>query len=348
MPDPLWQKAEALARVIKESPQGRSYRRVFDLRRDEDNFPIRLSEVTAVYHSLKEHPLLLGTRLNRIAQVGELCAAPEDLQWLKDAMDTGFGLQLSIEFLRSRLPGYPAMLGPHLRPGSPLFFVSDPVFVDYFPWDMDACGTILKLGGAPPDLSNLGGPLDGNPELLALAAELAQRPTWQRFVAAEAGLEQPDRDLLGELGDQFEAQMRDEVVDEIAGSRSQGRFEYRMAALQELVASAEGAVRAYLNAFAEIHDLLTFVTGFMETVITHETLLTIEPYRMDVGGGDDLRPAALAASIEDPFIACPTVLAVSGSGPTSDCLLYPRHIDTHLIFDGSPPVIRAKGLLGIV
>src|ERR1044072_8473588 len=120
MPDPLWQKAGALARVIKESPQGRSYRRVFDLRREGDDFPIRLSEVTAVYHSLKEHPLLMGMRLNHIEQVRELCGAPEDIEWLTDAIDTGFGLQLSIEFLRSRLPGYPAMLGPHLRPGSPL------------------------------------------------------------------------------------------------------------------------------------------------------------------------------------------------------------------------------------
>lgn len=229
MADELWQTAGALAEVVKEAPQVRSFRRVYDLREDGDDLPQRLSRVTAVYHSLREHPLLIGWRLNHIPDVRELCAQDRDRTWLEDAINTGTGYQMVIEYLRSALPGYPDLLLPQLQPGTPHSFPpGDQVFVNYFPWDREIRNLTVGLG-KPPDLTNLGGVETGEAQITALSEALRRRPTWQRFEATQQALEEEDRVVLEELCRSFADQMREEVVDQQAGSRSMARFEYRMA-----------------------------------------------------------------------------------------------------------------------
>lgn len=346
MPDDLWDKAATVADLIKGTPQGQSFRRAFDFSDESDDFPIRLSHVTAVYHSLREHPLLLGMRLNHLPDAAILCADDPDREWLEDAMSVSTGMQLVVEYLRSHLPGYPDLAVPHLRRGSPYRFVSDWVFVNYFPWDAEMEGVTVGLGGAPPDLTNLGGVADGDKELEALAQALIRRPTWQRFIAARNSLDGNAMLLLEELGQTFERDVRDEIVDEEAGSRSQARFEYRMARLEELVASTDGNVRQYLDAFESVHDLVTVIAGLIESLVVSDGLEPLSPYRMDVGAGDDLRPVTLAAEAGNPFINCGQALFIPALEGTAECFVYPRSVSTNISFGDRQSTVRISGLLG--
>jgi hypothetical protein len=346
MPDELWDKAASVAGLIKGTPQGESFRRAFDLRDEPDDFAIRLSHVTAVYHSLREHPLLLGMRLNHLPDAAVLCADGEDRKWLEDAINVSAGMQMVVEYLRSHLPGYPNLAVPHLRQGSPYRFVSDWVFVNYFPWDAEIEQLTVGLGGAPPDLMNLGGSLDGDKELEGLAQTLIRRPTWGRLVGAWQSLDGRDLRLLDEMGQVFERDVRDEVVDREAGSRSQARFEYRMARLEELVSSAAGPVRQYLDAFERVHDLITVIAGLIETLVTSDGLQPLSPYRMDVGGGDDLRPVTLAAAVENPFINCGQAVFIPALEGAGECFVYPRSVSNNISFGGHQSTVRISGLLG--
>lgn len=346
MPDDLWNKAAVVADLIKRTPQGESFCRAFDLGDEPDDFAIRLSHVTAVYHSLREHPLLLGKRLNHLPDAAVLCAGDKDREWLEDALNVSTGMQMVVEWLRSHLPGYPNLAVPHLRQGSPYRFVSDWIFVNYFPWDAEIERLIVGLGGAPPDLTNLGGSADGDQELESLAQALIRRPTWQRFVAARHLLDEHDVRLLGEMGQAFERDVRDEVVDREAGARSQARFEYRMARLEEVVSSATGSIRQYLDAFEEVHDLITVIAGLIETLVTSDGLQPLSPYRMDVGDGDDLRPVTLAASVANAFINCGQAVFIPALEGAGECFVYPRSVSNNISFGDHQSTVRISGLLG--
>lgn len=348
MPDDLWDKAASLADLIKGTPRAQSFCRALDLSDEPDDLAIRLSRVTAVYHSLREHPLLLGMRLNHLPDAAILCAGDEDREWLEDAINVSTGIQMVVEYLRSHLPGYPNLAVPHLRQGSPYRFVSDWIFVNYFPWDTEIEGLTVKLGGAPPDLANLGGSADGAQELEALAQTLFRRPTWKRFVDARHLLEERDMRLLDEMGHAFEHDVRDEVVDQEAGSRSQARFEYRMARLEELVSSVAGPVRQYLDAFEEVHDLITVLAGLVETLVASDGLQPLGPYRMDVGDGDDLRPVTLAADVANPFINCGQAVFIPALEGAGECFVYPRSVSNNISFGDHQSTVRISGLLGVL
>jgi hypothetical protein len=106
------------------------------------------------------------------------------------------------------------------------------------------------------------------------------------------------------------------------------RFQYRLAELETIVNSAEGAVAEYLSAFEAVDELITVVAAFIETLVTSAALLEVEPYRMDVGQGDDLRPVELAVRGDDPFHSPGAVLLVRGPHAMMSGVVYPTAI-TH-------------------
>jgi len=81
-------------------------------------------------------------------------------------------------------------------------------------------------------------------------------------------------------------------------------------------------VRQYLAAFEAIHELITVVAGFMETLIIKGHLPLVTPYRMDIGPGQNLRLAELATLGDDPFHNGGGVLFVQGPDEGSQGLLY--------------------------
>lgn len=320
MARPIWTAAAELGEALRETPQMQSFRRAFD----DDEFRARLSQLTAIYTPLREHELLLGARLNQAgAVVEEWLESDEDHKWVESAVDSGTGFQVVIEYLRSYLPRYPYLRVPHLRRGSPLDFADGPFFIDYFPRQREIRNLRFEPD-SPPNLSGLGGNKDFTELLIELAAALKERESWRRFAAARYAMSDDDWNALIQLSAGFAERVTDDVVDAKAGDLLLDRFTYRMSELEQAVARAEGAVREYLAAFEAVHKLITFLAGFLETVITKGYLPSISPYRMDIGPGHDHRQVELATFGDDPFHRGGGVFFVKGPDEATQGLLYAR------------------------
>jgi hypothetical protein len=313
----IWTVAAELAEGLRETPQMQSFRRAFD----EEKLRVRLSHLTATYSSLREHEILLGVRLNHLGPVIESWVqSEEDRKWVESAIESGRGFQVAIEYLRSDLPRYPNLRVPHLRRGSPLDFADGPLLIDYFPWQREIRALQFEPD-KPPQLSRLGGE-DFTELVCELAAKLKERDSWRRFEAARYAMSEEDWTALIRLSSRFSERVKHEVVDAEAGHYLTERFAYRMSELTRAVESAEGRVSEYLVSFEATHELITVVAGFMETLIIKGHLPLIEPYRMDIGPGQDLRRAELATFGDDPFHNGGGVLLVSGPDEASQGLLY--------------------------
>jgi cell fate (sporulation/competence/biofilm development) regulator YlbF (YheA/YmcA/DUF963 family) len=316
----IWTVASELAEELRETPKMKSFRRAFD----EQDLRVRLSQLTATYSTLREHELLLGVRLNHMGPVIEgWVESDQDRQWLESAVDAGTGFQVAIEYLRSYLPRYPYIRVPHLRRGSPLDFTDGPLLIDYFPWQRE----LRTLGFAPdtpPNMDGLGGTTNCTDLLIELAAALKESESWRRFEAARYAMSEEDWAALKELSARFYERMKKEVVNAEAGHFLVEKFAFRMRELTRAVSAAEGAVGDYLAGFEAVHQLITVVAGFMETLIIKGYLPLIDPYRMDIGAGLDLRQVELAAIGDNPFQRGGEVLFVRGPDVSSQGLLYAR------------------------
>jgi cell fate (sporulation/competence/biofilm development) regulator YlbF (YheA/YmcA/DUF963 family) len=316
----MWTVASELAEVLRETPQMQNFRRAFD----DENLRVRLSHLTATYSALREHELLLGVRLNHMGPVIEdWMESDQDRRWLESAIDAGTGFQVAIEYLRSHLPRYPYLQVPHLRRGSPLDFADGALLIDYFPWQRE----MRSLGFAPdtpPNMDGLGGTTDFTDLLRELADALKESESWRRFEVARYAMSDEDWVALKELSASFYERMKKDVVNAEAGHYLVEKFAFRMRELTSVVSAAEGAVGEYLASFEAVHQLITVVAGFMETLIIKGYLPLIEPYRMDIGPGLDLRQVELATIGDDPFQRGGEVLFVRGPAVSSQGLLYAR------------------------
>jgi hypothetical protein len=316
----IWTVASELAEELRETPQMKIFRRAFE----ERDLRVRLSQLTAIYSALREHELLLGVRLNHMGPVIEdWVESDEDRQWLESAIDAGTGFQVAIEYIRSHLPRYPYLQVPHLRRGSPLDFVEGALMIDYFPWQREMRGLGFSPD-TPPNMEGLGGTNDFTDLLRELANALRESESWRRFEAARFAMSEEDWTALKGVSADFYERMKKDVVNAEAGHYLVEKFAYRMRELTRVVSGADGAVGEYLAGFEAIHQLITVVAGFMETLIIKGHLPLIEPYRMDIGPGLDLRQVELATSGDDPFQRGGEVLFVRGPDVSSQGLLYAR------------------------
>lgn len=348
MTDKLWTDAAALAAAIKDTPKLRSFRRAFDADVEGDDLRQRVSVLTAQYSPLRSYPMLLGLRLNSLPATAQLLQTEQDTAWLNDAVEAGGAFQVIVEFLRSRLPGYPGLRVPHIRPGSPHIF-NDPFSIRGFPWDSELRKLGLQLQN-PPDMAPLGGGIDCRALLASVVTGLEARPAWLRFAAAYASLSALDIRALSELCKEFAARVGDDEVTDAAGDYVLDRFQYRVATLREVVASAGGPVAEYLAAFEAVDEVITVVAALLETLLTSDGLPTVNPYRMALGAGTDLRPVELAVRGDDPFHNPGTLLFVQGPNQVLSGLVYPTAL-THKWGrlddpDGSQMILRGKLAVG--
>jgi hypothetical protein len=325
MPDELWRAAVELADAFAEAPKVQSFRRAFRPPTEQDDFRARVSEVTALYSPLRTHSILLGVRMNQLPVTATMLQTPADEAWLKDAVQVGTAFQMVLEFLRSRLPGYPSLRLPHLRNGSP-YVPEDPFFVRGYPWEPEMRRLGLQLQDVP-SMAALGGG-DCRDQILNLLYALQERPAWRRFAAARETLTEADHQALSQASRKLSERTKDQSLDEEAGDYLLARYQRREAVLEEVVTGTHGRVAEYLRAFEAIDELITVVAAVVDASVTSDGLLGVHPYRMDVGAGDDLRAVELAVVGDSPMHNPGEVLVVEGPHPALSGVVYPIAI-TH-------------------
>lgn len=321
----LWNAAAALADALAATPHFTVFRRAFEDASRQSSLAHRVGELTARYSPLRSHPELLGVRLNMLPETEQLLLGPADHEWLERAVECGTSVQVLVEALRSRLPRYPMLRVPHLRPGSP-HVLDNPFVFRGFPWDAEIRRMGLQLQPWPTMTALGGGDLSGL--LSDVYAALRVRESWLAFDEAAAALTADDVSALGPLGKEFSALIRPEAVNAEAGDLLLPRHAYRVAALQETVDRATGRVGAYLRAFEDVDELITIVASFMGTQIKNGHLMEMVPRRMALGGGGDVRDVDLVVAGDLPFLSPTETIVLLTGDETVGGVVYPTSI-TH-------------------
>jgi hypothetical protein len=336
-----WDAAEELTGAIRESPFVISFLRAFEAGEEEDDLAARLEGIMTTYSFLHTSPLLVAVRLNHLPEVEDLISDAADQGWFHDALTAGTCFQILIEFIRSRLPAYPQIRVPHRRRGSPYLLETSPTFVHHFPWERE-----LSLQGLQfKDAAEIDGLFKTSGKvaepLRGLLAGLTEMATWKRFESATADLHDADRQELTELGRRFGELVAGEVVDMEGGEFVIARHQYRMAVLEEVVASASERVLEYFRAFEEVDQLISVLASFMQTLIIRSELPTLRPQRVDFGAGLDVVAVGLLDPSFEPAIH-PGVAILIEPEAGSRGVVFPEELNFSL--GGSNAATRITGM----
>jgi hypothetical protein len=320
-----WTNFYAFAQAMKEAPKVVRVRRAFDLA--DPAKPLRgdLSEITAMVSPVLQHPLLMGYHLARLPQVQAFVENEEHKDWLRDLSEVGGALTAAIEFIRSRVPGYPSLRVPHLRTGSPYTY-AETFLVTGFPWDAELRRMGLQLQGPPPVGPILESQADFAALLNAAADELNASDASVSFVDVRAAMQSADWDQLREIGRTFAEKVTDDAVTAAVGDFLLQRFQYRSAILEQLVSEVDGRARAYMDAFEALNELLNVAVALVETTIISAGLLSVQPMQLVLGTGGELRPAYFVTLDADPFLRPGSIVHLAGPDASVTGFVYTRAI----------------------
>jgi hypothetical protein len=321
--------AEELGGRIAESPEMKTFKRAFD---PDEDLAQRLQGLSVQISPLRSAPLLIAVRLQHHAQWAEgLIKSREDESWFDDALKLGTAFQVMVEFLRSRLPGYPVLKVPHRAKGSPYLIETNYLLFHHFPWERE----LARIGIQQKDGHQLDGLFEAPGGIGGLLTQLARqardRPSWQRFIAASAALDPDDRQRLSDLNRDFRARTVEEVVDAESGELMMANYQYRQAVLAEMVGSCEGRVLEYLRSFEEVDELITLIATTIEVVIMQSELTRLEMRRLDLGMGLEARPFQGLADLTEGFLEPGVPVLVNAAGGIEG-LVYPTTLT--MSFDG--------------
>jgi hypothetical protein len=320
-----WTNFYAFARAMKEAPKVVRIRKAFDLADPAKPLRKDLSQITAMASPIRQHPLLMGYQLARFPEIQAFVENEEHKEWLRDLNEVGGALTAAIEFIRSRIPGYPSFRVPHVRTGSPYTY-SEIFFVAGFPWDGELRRMGLQLQGPPPVGPILESQADFAALLNAAADELNASEASASFVDARAAMQPADWDQLREIGRTFAGSVTDDAVTAAAGEFLLQRFQYRAAVLQRLVSGTDGRARAYMDAFEALNELLNVGAALIETTVVSAGLPSVRPTQLVLGSGGELRSAYFVTLDADPFLHPGSIVHLDGPVVSVTGFVYTRAI----------------------
>jgi hypothetical protein len=165
------------------------------------------------------------------------------------------GGSLLVEWIRSRIAGYPLLHVPHLGAGSPRVELS---LDRRWPWPKALRGRGLQLSNPPP---NIPAAFDVDAEsclspIRRLGFALTQEPPIVTFQSMRSSLDQSERDELAALSRAFVGRATGAALDSIEPRLQMRRDDHRRALLREAVEGASPSVRAYCEAFEAADDLI--------------------------------------------------------------------------------------------
>jgi hypothetical protein len=320
-----WTNFCSFAQAVKEAPKVVRVRKAFDLADPAKPLRRELSEITAMASPVRQHPLLMGYQLARLPPIQAFVENEEHEKWLRDLNDVGGALTVAIEFIRSRIPGYPSLRVPHLRTGSPYTY-AETFLVAGFPWDAELRRMGLQLQGPPPVGQILESQADFAGLLNAAADELNASNASASFVDARAAMQPADWDQLREIGRTLAGRVADDAVTAAAGDFLLQRFQYRSAILEQLVSEADGRARTYMDAFEDLNELLNVAAALVETTVVSAGLFSVQPMQLVLGAGDELRPAYFVTLDADPFLHPGSIFHLAGPAPSVTGFVYTRAV----------------------
>ena len=186
----LWAAVEGLADVWRSTDIAQRYAEVFT--DPQQGLGSRLRETMAWARAIEQQRLLLAHLLQVSPGYDSFTREPGAAEFLERGRRLAQAFLWTVEWWRSRLPGYPTMPVPQLVRNGPL---STRELTFRVPWPEELRRKRLQLTPAPPSVANLlgspAGPLDEAAR--AVAAVLAHCPQALGLEQAQATLTDDDR-----------------------------------------------------------------------------------------------------------------------------------------------------------
>lgn len=212
-------------------------------------------------HVLRQYSLLSMVRSQVPAIVpGMNWEDPELPAFMERARLAESAYLTTLQWIRSRIPGYPSIKVPQLAKGSPLrteeFTWRAPWLTKEFPG--------IQYSLKPPE--EIGRNL-GNASLsrmlqdaaFELVAALRRSDHWAVYTEALAQLNSTDKNVLNESVRLCAARLRSDAIDQHEPQNVLRRYAYRSAVVSEALAELPAGAGAYAHAFQELDYVLRTV-----------------------------------------------------------------------------------------
>jgi hypothetical protein len=305
----IWVEADKVAQAWTCSPYTKPFREgLRPTPAGEDGDPLAVTSVHEIlvrYEMLKSQPMLAATRVQWLPEFHELAGTSAAVEsWLDIGRRFAFALLELVEYLRSRLPGYPQILVPDLLSGAPLVY-QDGFWDRQFPWPHEARAAGLQLKGPPEMLSqSLGLIAADRAYFYSALAELLEAvrcsQSWRRFEAADAALAPAERDDARARRRRYRDVVTDDQLTAVAGENGMRRQAARRAELGRVKVDADGSLLEYYEAFAAVDALIGAVAAWLSHRIAKGTIPEVEVQEAEWGSPAELRPVRFKA-LDDDF-----------------------------------------------
>ena len=229
--------------------------------------PSFLQRLNASYHTFL-HPMMLGTRVQALKEEPLPILAEESLvdgdalnAWLGNATRLEYAHRLFLEWIRSRLPGYPNLRAPQLANGTPL---TTGELTQEFIWHRSEFGRGTQYQSAPFEVpAVLGLESHGHKVLLdkcrAVADEASKSDAWRTFGRLVQSLSEDTKIQLRLAKASLRDQLTDEKLDLHEEHAAWPRLEYRTHTMDSAIKGLSGDALEYSIAFGEVNSLLGLV-----------------------------------------------------------------------------------------
>jgi hypothetical protein len=272
----LWAAVELLADAWRNVESVQRYAE--DLANTQQELGRHLMETLSYMQNLEAQRLLLAPMLQQALpdEYGRFLQQPGADEFHRRGKRLAQAYLWTVEWWRSRLPGYPAMPVPQLARNGPLSSDELPLRV---PWRDDLRRRRLQFSPAPPFVPNVLGaaaqPLDEAAR--TVGAAITRCPQTQELQEAQAALTADDRAALASARGQVRAALHPERLGMEAGDLVVDRMAYRWAVIADIVNRLRGGARRYSDAFRAADRLLEQAAALLSQAVVNGPAPKIGP-----------------------------------------------------------------------
>jgi len=248
-------------------------------------------------------------------------------QFLRSVAPIGHALEVSVGWIRSRLPRYPLIPAPQLAARG---YRRCEEYGARLSWRRQVLQAGLQFEPTPPKgmstLLRLPTSEEINDATVALAAALAETEEWREFDRLSGELTDDDRLTLRQAVRRINELLAPDKVHEFEPERMARRERFRIDQVETVVQALAGRPKGFADSFRRVDDLIDLVAidvlGQIATRGGPIQLDTVENLEIDganirfVNSSETYLPAGSLARLPDPLV--PEVIIVDSWAITSD------------------------------
>lgn len=306
----VWPAVQALAATWSSSPLVQTFLTRHPAHNDSDDVVTEaLRNLQGGVTVLTETPLWTSTWEQVAQQVPSIQLTVEVRDYLRTIAPLGHAVESTVEWVRSRLPLYPAIPVPQF---SPRGYRRSPEYSRRLPWSQQILQANLQAESAPPSVAVILG-LDSSEVLsgaMHVVAMFTDSAEWQRYADLAAALTEQDRRVLDDARHRVGVLLNPRLVNEYEPARNERRNQYRRQRVAEVIAELNGRPKELADAFDAIDDLIDrALVNIHGQLVVRGGVPLIPPINLELDGlqasfefdGDEVFGVGESVRLDDPL-----------------------------------------------